>query len=126
MFNPDLDITCYPVQQQRFVRSGRAYLKENPSCDSLKEQRFPLEPIAKGKGGGKGNGRGRGQGRGGGRGGSTGRQATPVMTVSEMIGEDGTNEESFFEWLSSAQGDADDRGQQEHQVARALAAGGYE
>ena len=46
------------------------------------------------------------------------------MTVSEMIGEDGTNEESFFEWLSSAQGDADDRGQQEHQVARALAAAG--
>ena len=40
MFNPDLDIKCYPAQQQRFVRSGRAYLKENPSCDSLKEQRF--------------------------------------------------------------------------------------
>lgn len=35
MFNPDLDISCYPAQQQRFVRSGRAYLKENPSCDSL-------------------------------------------------------------------------------------------
>ena len=50
MFNPDLDIKCYPAQQQRFVRSGRAYLKENPSCDSLKEQRFPLEPIGKGKG----------------------------------------------------------------------------
>ena len=88
MFNPDLDITCYPVQQQRFVRSGRAYLKENPSCDSLKEQRFPLEPIAKGKGGGKGKGAGRGGGggRAGGRGG--GRQATPIMSVSEMIGED--------------------------------------
>ena len=51
MFNPDLDISCYPVQQQRFVRSGRAYLKENPSCESLKDQRFPLEPIGKGKGG---------------------------------------------------------------------------
>ena len=104
LFNKNMKIENYPAQQQRFIRGGRKYLEENPGVKSMKEVRFPLEPIP-GKGCEKGRG-GRGRGRGGG---ASGRQATPIisstgdLTVTEMLGGE-LNESSFDEWLNAAQG----------------------
>ena len=96
----DIDIKKFPVQQQRFIRGGRAYLEKNPDTKFMKEVRFPLEPVP-----GKGKGAGR---RGGGRGGGRGRVAAPIIgagdfTVNEMLGGE-FNETSFDEWLNAAQG----------------------
>ena len=122
LFNKDLKIENYPVQQQRFIRGGRKYLEENPNTTTMKDVRFPLEPVP-GKGKGKGaGGRAGGGGRGAG-GGGAGRQATPiignsVLDVTEMLGGE-FNELSFDEWLNSAQG-----GEETRQRVNMMMAGG--
>ena len=59
LFNKNLKIDTFPAQQQRFIRGGRKYLEENPGTKSMKDVRFPLEPIpGKGEGGKGGRGGG--------------------------------------------------------------------
>ena len=89
--------------QCRYITGARAHLKDNPELKSLKSVKFHVEPPAGGYNrtdgrGGKGKGKGAGgRGQNGGRGGAP-RQATPVITsVSQMLGDD---DEDFDSWLA--------------------------